>query len=509
MKTRTLVAAVAGVALSLAFEPVALAYLMPLALAAYALCTRGVSSRAGFVVGLAFGIGFYFPHIHWMSASIGPPAWVALALVEALFYGALGALSPVLQRLRAWPAWLGVGWVAMETVRSNWPFSGMPWGRVGFGVVDTPLAPALAYVGVNGVSLLVAVLGFLLARVFTCERGRERLLATVSVVAVATLSMAPLLVPWTLETTGTATVAAVQGDVPGRGDDVLFDVEQLTLNHVEATEALAQRVAAGTSPQPDFVVWPENSTARDPFEDPGISASIDRAADAIGVPLLVGAIVGAGADNVRNQGIVWDPEFGAGERYTKRHPVAYGEYIPLRHLLPDSLLNGSQLARVSRDMLSGSRSTPLTIAGIRVADSICFDIAYEDGIKTQVDNGAEVLTVQTSNAQFIFTGQIEQQFAITRVKAIESGRYVVVAAVNGVSGVIAPDGSVLDRTERRTQDVVVESVELKSGATPGLGVGAALGFATPGMTVVALLWGLVARRRERRSTGPGDQDTAR
>jgi apolipoprotein N-acyltransferase len=251
-------------------------------------------------------------------------------------------------------------------------------------------------------------------------------------------------------------------------------------------------------------VWPENSTARDPFQDASINAGITEAVDAIGVPVLVGAIVDADDEHIYNEGIVWDPETGAGERYAKRHPVAYGEYIPLRSVLPDSLVDSGQLARIPRDMLSGTRSTPLTIGGVRVADSICFDIAYDDGIKTQVDHGAQLLTVQTSNAPFIFTDQIEQQFAITRARAIESGRYVVVAAVNGVSGVIAPDGSVVERTERRTQDVVVATVDLKSGTTPGLGVGEALRAGTPVVTVVGLLWGMMLRRRKPAATETED-----
>ena len=74
-------------------------------------------------------------------------------------------------------------------------------------------------------------------------------------------------------------------------------------------------------------------------------------------------------------------------------------------------------------MLSGTRDEPLRVAGIEVADAICFDVAYDDGIYDQVASGAELLAVQTSNAIFIFTDQIDQQFAITRLRAIETGRY--------------------------------------------------------------------------------------
>ena len=91
-------------------------------------------------------------------------------------------------------------------------------------------------------------------------------------------------------------------------------------------------------------------------------------------------------------------------------------------------------------MQAGTRVEPLRIAGVDVADAICFDVAYDDGIYAQVEAGARLLVVQTSNATFIHTGQIDQQFEITRLRALETGRYVVVASTNGVSGIIAPDG---------------------------------------------------------------------
>ena len=111
MLRRTLAASLAGVALSFAYEPVAVAYLMPFCLAAYALTTRGVRARAGFVVGLAFGVGFYFVHIYWMSPSIGAPAWLALAGIEALFYGLLGAVA-------TWAVGQFAGWQVSMTPAS-------------------------------------------------------------------------------------------------------------------------------------------------------------------------------------------------------------------------------------------------------------------------------------------------------------------------------------------------------------------------------------------------------
>ncbi|WP_338087695.1 apolipoprotein N-acyltransferase [Nocardioides lijunqiniae] len=497
MLQRTLLALAAGLLLSVAFEPVAWPVVVPFAVAGFVLSTRGLRPRSGWVPGLAFGVAFYFTHIWWMRDSIGPDAWAALSGIEAAFYGALGSVSAVLQRRRWWPLWAACAWVTMEVVRSGWPFSGMPWGRLSFAVVDTPVAPALAYVGAVGVSLLLAALGCLLAWTVQAS-GRERLVAGGATVGLLALTLLPAIAPYELEQTGSATVAAVQGDVPGPGNDILYDFEQVTQNHVDATIDLAGRVDSGEAPRPDFVLWPENSTASDPFSDASVNAGIRAATTAIGVPVVVGGIVDAGPDHVLNQGIVWDPVTGAGERYTKRNPVPYGEYIPFRKYLSGTF---GKLAMIPRDMLSGTRVTPLDVASISVADSICFDIAYDDGIYDQVTRGAELLTVQTSNASFIFTDQIDQQFAMTRLRAVETGKWLVVASTNGISGVIAPDGEVVATADPRTRAVLLEEVGLMDGVTPGVRLAPWIGRACVVLTVLGVLLGALPYRRNPTTAG--------
>jgi len=502
-------AAVSGLALSLAFEPVAVPYLLPPALAGFALTIRGLPVRRAWLPGLAFGVAFYFVHIHWMSPSVGMPAWLALAGLEAVFYGLLGAAAGALRRLPGWPVWLAAAWAAVELWRAEWPFSGMPWGRLSFAVVDTPVADALAYVGTTGVSFLLALSGFLIAAAVEERERRRRLVAVGAFVATCVVLVAPTFTPYELDQRGTATVAVVQGNVPPPENDILYDHRQVTANHVQATVDLAARVAAGSEPRPDFVLWPENSTAVDPFADLSTNQGIRRASAAIGVPILVGAMVDAGERHVLNQGIVWDPETGAGQRYTKHHPVAYGEYVPLRGLIRAlGLEDSGQLGRIRRDMLTGTATEPLSIAGIEVADGICFDVAYDDVFHDQIGNGAELLAIQTSNARFIFTDQIEQQFAMTRLRAIEAGKYLVVASTNGISGVVAPDGEVLDTADPRTQAVLVDEVGLRPGVTPGVRLGGWLAVALPLVAGLGLLLRVVTYRRERRSGAARDPEVA-
>jgi len=503
---RLLLAAVGGALLTAAFEPVAIAWLLPIGVACYALATRGLTVRRAGLVGLSFGVVFYFSHISWMRASIGPDAWAALASAEALFYGLLGLAVPVLRRLPAWPLWLAAAWTTMETVRSGWPFSGMPWGRLAFAAVDTPAAPAVAYVGMTGLSFLLALAGFCLARLAEAalERERRRVWAGVTV-AVAALLVTPAVVPYAVSESGTTTVAVVQGDVPGPGNDILWDHEAVTRNHVDATVRLAADVADGRVPRPDFVLWPENSTAVDPFEPGPVHSGIREAVAAAGVPVVVGAIVDDGPRHVLNQGIVWDPETGPGERYTKHHPVPYGEYIPMRDLWDPKF---GQLALITRDMKSGTRTRPLRVAGVPVGDAICFDVAYDDVMPPQVRNGAELLTVQTSNASFIFTHQIEQQFAITRLRAIEAGRWLAVASTNGQSGVIAPDGTVVATAEPRTTSVLVEEVGLSTELTWAMRLGPWPARLFTLLTLGALVSGAVAYRRRRQFDGPAQEEAA-
>ncbi len=491
---RSACALLAGVLLAQAFEPMGLAPLLPVGVAGFVLCVRGLPARRAWLPGLAFGIGFQLVLLFWMRA-VGLGPWWALAGIEAAFMAPLGAATAVLLRRRGGAWWCAAAWVAVETLRSDWPFSGMPWGRLSYAVADTGWQASLAYVGMTGLSFLLALLGVLIAQlVVGPARARTALVAA----GVAAVSLAPTLWPWTVPATGERTVAVVQGDVPGDGTDVLLDFRQVTRNHVDASVKLADEVADGEQEEPDFVVWPENSTAVDPFYDSETNAGIRRASEALQVPLLVGAMVDAGTRHVLNQGIVWDPGTGAADRYSKWHPVPFGEYIPWRSLGIGSF---GQLRLIPRDMLGGTRTEPLEVGDTLVADAICFDVAYDDGIHAQVRAGGQVLAVQTSNAMFVQTSQIDQQFEISRLRAVETGRSVLVAATNGVSGIIAPDGSIQARAGVRTRQVLVDDVALAEQLTPAVRLGAWPGRLAVAATVVGLLLGLLPYPRRRRESG--------
>jgi len=495
MPLRLLLAAVAGFAAAAAFPPTHAFWLLPFAVGGFFVLTDGLTARRAWLPGLAFGLAFQVTLLAWMHA-VGTVPWLALAAAQAAWYGVLAVAVVPLRGLRLAPVWLAVAWVAMEALRCTWPAGGMPWGRLAYSVVDTPFADALPYVGSTGLSLVVALLGALLASAWSASEWRGRVPALGALVGVAAVALVPLAAPYDASPVGSWTVAAVQGNVPGDGTDVLGHYRQITTNHTVETERLAADVRAGRATEPDLVVWPENSTAIDPFYDQAMSTDILEAVRAVDVPLLAGVVVDGGPEHVLNQGIVFDPVTGAGDRYTKWHPVPFGEYVPWRWLFGDHL---AQLNQVPRDMVRGTRVEPLDVRGVEVADALCFDVAYDDGIYAQLRHGGQVLVVQTSNAMFIHTDQIEQQFAISRLRALETHRYVVVAAINGLTGVIAPDGSVVTTTPARTRSYAEATIGLFDVVTPAVRIGPWLGRLCVALVVLGWALGL---GRYRRSRGP-------
>jgi apolipoprotein N-acyltransferase len=511
---RLVLAACAGAVVAAGFEPYGLALALPLGVAGLHLLLTG-SARSGFLVGAAFGSAFMLLLLPWLQV-IGHDAWVALSVVEGIFYGLLGLGGTLVRRLRWWPVWAAALWVGVEALRGSFPFGGFPWGRLAFATPDTPAVDLARYVGAAGTTFLVALLGTTLAwalprlwhprpGVAPAARAGGPLAGLAgAVLLVVWASALPAPAPGPDEDPPVTRVAVVQGDVPGEGMDAFAERRVVLENHVEATHRLADRIRDG-APEPDLVVWPENSTDIDPFSDPTVHADIQGAVDAVGVPVLVGAMV-AGEDptEVLNQGILWRPGTGPGPTYSKQHPVPFGEYIPMRDLVAPLV---DRLDQIPRDMAAGDEPGLFEVAGQTVGDVICFEIAYDDVVRDVVAGGADFLVVQTNNATYMGTGQVEQQWEIARLRAVETGRHVVVSATNGVTGLVGPDGEVVARAPVREQVVLTESFPVFDAAAPGLAVGQVVATLLSSAGGLGVLWA-VLRSRRRGPRGGGSEGLA-
>ena len=496
LPARMVLAIAGGVVLGLAYEPTSIPWLVLAAIPMLLIALKGTSVKGGFVVGAVFGITWYIVLVPWLKV-IGGDAAIALAVLEGLFYGVFGALASPVLRIRGWQLWVPALWVATEYATASVPFGGFPWGRLAWAFAGAEPGHYAAWFGIPGLSFLLALCGTLLYSAVRRRTSVPRRVAPVALVAVV------LAVAYAVPTPDTdsgrdVTVAMVQGNVPGKGMDFLGEARTVTRNHLAATQQLAADVTAGRQPRPELVIWPENSTDIDPFKDDETRADIETAVAAVGVPILVGAVLeGPGPNERQTTGVVWDPRTGPGQIYAKRHPVPFGEYIPFRDQLLPYI---HRLEQVGRQTAPGKVPGVVPIGGVTYGDVICFEIAYDDVVADVMNGGAQVLVVQTNNATYAGTGQPDQQFAITRMRAIETGRTVLVASTNGISGVIHPDGRIEHKSAQGVRDVYVATVPVRDGTTMATRLG---GWPQWILTALGLLAAVVAlvRRRRQRSTG--------
>ena len=501
----------AGVALLVAFPPYGLWWSAPVGVALLAVATHRRSLRAGAALGGVTGLVFFVPLLSFTGLQVGWWPWILLASLEALYLallGAAGALtSSLVERRRwLWPLLAGALWVAEEALRSRTPFGGFPWGRLAFSQGNAPTGPVAALGGAPLVTFVVAAAGGLLALAASRPLGRplrERRSAWVQSTAALSLAavvmLAGLALPTSRANGRSVVVAVVQGNVPRMGLDFNAQRRAVLDNHVTATLALANDVRAGLRARPDVVIWPENSSDIDPYANPDAARRITTAAEAVGVPILVGAVLsGPDAGTVRNAGIVWNPDGGTTATYVKRHPVPFGEYVPMRSWIRRVT---TLVDRVRADFVAGDTPGVLPVGGVTVGDVICFEVAYDSIVRDTVTGGAQLLVVQTNNATFN-NAQAQQQLAMVRLRAIEHGRPAVMASTVGVSAVVGTDGAVGGATRMNTAATIVRELRLGTATTLATRLGVVPEAVLTLGALAAIMLGVRLRRHAIQSTAP-------
>ena len=482
----------------------------PLALALWAWAWAGVRPGRGFLLGLAGGLVFFVPTLSWSGIYVGSVPWIALATLESLFIGLAGALVGWLCRDgRVRPLAFALVWVVTEGLRARAPYGGFPWLKLAFGQADSPFGRLVALGGAPFVGFVIALAGALAAlgvqRLLDVRSGRSGMPArgvALPVAVALVLGVAGLAVP--MPTDGqTAQFLGVQGNVPRAGLDFNAERRAVLDNHVAATLKAQQDVDAGRSPAPDLVVWPENASDIDPLRNADAKALILQTVEAIKRPLIVGALLEEPVGFVSNVALLFEPGQGNTERYVKRHPVPFGEYIPNRSFWR---VFSKEVDLVRRDFVPGPGPGLFTVTSgggtqIRAGLAICFEVAYDDIMRDAVQAGANVLVVQTNNATFGFTAESPQQLAISRLRAMEFGRSVVHVSTVGESALITPDGTPHQVTSLFTQAVVRGALPLRDATTLATRVGE-----TPEWFAAAALLMMLAlsfRRGSRTSLGRG------
>lgn len=497
MLARLLMAACAGAVMWLAFPGYDHWWLAPVGVAALTLATAGSGGLRGALIGFVGGLVFFLPLLEWSGIFVGWLPWVALAVLQALFFAGIGAVtgwwgprSPTssLHGARINPIVVGLTWVVSELGRGTIPYGGFPWGRLGFSQADAPVLGAAPLIGTPGVGFLVALAGGtaawatlrLAGGATSLGEGPGRALVTARVgicgVTAATLGLtllAPALVPRPVDGDDLQ-VLGIQGNVPQLGLDFNAQRRAVLDNHANGTLQAAARVADGQLPQPDLVIWPENASDIDPLLNDDAGEVIQDATDAIDAPVLLGAVlrVDGGLNNAQMH---WRPGEGPVDSYVKQRPVPFAEYIPHREFYG---LFTDTVDLVRTDFLAGTEVGTMDVQtdgrsdAVRTGIAICFEIIIDTVVRDSVIGGAEILIVPTNNATFGLSDESVQQLAASRVKAVEHGRSVVHLSNVGVSALIRPDGSMVQQSDHFTADLLSAALPLRDEQTLATRLGA-------------------------------------
>ncbi|GAB2959073.1 apolipoprotein N-acyltransferase [Saccharothrix stipae] len=503
---RIAAAAAGGAAVFLSFPPRTTWWLAPVGFAVLGVLLHGRRARAGFGLGLVWGLAFMAPLLRWTGEFVGLIAWLPLALLCATLIAIGTAAMAAVSRLPGAPLWMALVWVADEALRAVVPFGGFPWGKIAFGQPEGWYLPLAALGGAPLIGFAVALTGLGAAHLVH-TRGRGWPLGAAAVVLPLAAGVAASTLVHTDPDQGTATVAAVQGNVPRAGLDFNAQRRAVLDNHVARTLQLAADVDAGRTERPDLVIWPENSSDIDPFRNADAAARIRQATEAIGAPIAVGAVLIDPGDNLpRNTVVLYEPGVGPTDTYTKRQLQPFGETMPYRaffRIFTDTVDRAGTFQ-------PGTDPEGFTMGPAKVALDTCYEVAFDGVVRDSVTAGANLIAIPTNNATFGYTEMTYQQLAMSRVRAVEHGRSVVVAATSGVSAIVAPDGTVTRRTGLFTADALVATVPLRGEATLATRLGAWPEWVMTALGLMAVAFTVTMRRRRSRPTpgaGVGEEET--
>jgi apolipoprotein N-acyltransferase len=462
-------ALLAGASLPLAFAPFSLFPIAVLSPALLFFLWQNISPKRAFWRGLLYGIGQFGIGVSWIYISFhqfgGLPLFGAIlltgafVLVMALYPALLGGLiarffpdNTPLKLLLVLPA----AWTLIEWLR-GWLFTGFPWLSLGYSQIDSPLNGFAPLLGVYGVSWLTVFSAALLIYYFNIKQLDTKKNITLPVKSVISLNLTvtsfhhspffrilPIFIivwgggwflsgiQWTSANGKPLKIALIQGNVPQEfkwlSDYQIPSMQRylrLSKKHRDA----------------DIIIWPETAIpmfySDVPKYMPGFLKHLEQESIRYDTDFLLGVPV------MKEDGSYYNSVASLGSQpgfYYKHHLVPFGEYIPFQSTFGEllALLDVPLSAFSAGD----ARQVNLRSAGEAIGTSICYEDAFGEVIRNSLP--AATLLVNVSNdAWFGDSIAPPQHLEIARMRALETGRYLLRATNTGISAMIDPKGKVM------------------------------------------------------------------
>ena len=455
-----LMSLLAGSMMTLAYAPFDLSLLVFPLLAFLLYHWLKADARGAFVHVWLFASGAIFTGNCWIFFSLyyhgGSPAILAVAIIVLLsvFLALFPAVTAYLfnrycraadsvRLLIVFPA----AWLLAEWFR-GYLWTGYAWMQPGYTQIDLPLSGYAPLFGNHAVGALIVVTsGAFLAAVLNRLSWQK---VSLIVVLIWVSGFALKQVSWTQPAGDDVEVALIQGNVPQElkwkrhmHRKTLEMYRDLTLEHRDA----------------DVIIWPETAIPDYKHRVPAYLVSMREEMEKSNTDLLMGLFI-KNMDSGRYYNSVINARGG---EYRKRHLVPLGEYVPFRSLI--GFINRWINIPMS-DIDSGPDDQPLlVVAGQPVGISICFEDAFSRDVRRDLPE-ATMLVNMSNDAWFDGSHESRQHHAIARMRALETGRYMLRATNTGISSVIGPQGEELKVAAPFERLVLRASVTPMKGQTP-------------------------------------------
>ena len=443
---------------------------------------EGVSLRRMYGYGFVFNYAFSLVLFHWFFymyplefTGVTPIAALAIVLFAtlglALLQTLFGALFPVLLAIvsrgrvvRRYPFLQVVIMASLWCVR-EWcqtlTWTGVPWGRLALGQANMPIMLQTArWFGSYAITFVIVLVSGCVAFALLHVKAR-RLCAIVGACTFAFQVAAGgviLLTDSARSSEETVTIAAIQGNI-GSADKWDVGAEECFDIYFSLTEQAARAGA-------DVIVWPETAVPIALANYPTYVDALGDLAQQYDVVLLLGVFADGEGGAEYNAMSVIDEEGKLWESiYAKRHLVPFGEYVPLRWLIEIVCPPLLQISQLAGDTTPGDEAAVFDTSRGRFGSLICFDSIYEQLAYDSVREGAQLLCISTNDSWFFDSAAVHMHNAQARLRAIETGRYVVRAANTGVSSIVTATGREIDRIDALEEGVLMAEVELRSDTT--------------------------------------------
>ena len=371
------------------------------------------------------------------------------------------------------------------------PFGGVPLATLAISQAASPIAPIVRVGGPLLLTYVVLQIGFLLANLRETAASKRAAHAVLLTVVVAVLPIAGSIAPHGRNIGRTLNIAAVQGGGPQGTLAINTNSRDVVIRHLDATKTIAGGTTS-TDDQLDLVIWPENVIDVSSFSSSVERTEVAAEAARLNAPFLVGITEDLDNKFFTNAQVVVNTDGSLGGRYDKVRRVPFGEFVPMRGLLEAV---GAPVDRIPRDAMAGNDTAILRTADTTIAVVISWEVFFAGRANEGVERGATLLVNPTNGSSYTGTILQTQQIASSRLRALETGRWLVQVSPTGFSAFVSPSGQVFDRTGVSEQHVITREVQLRSGRTIYSRLGDMPFILIMSVSLIALL--IVGRRKTR------------